>query len=329
MPAQSSPLPDSLGKQLLLAVWNNDIDRVTACINAGAPVDFYSAEDEPLPTALHLAVQRRYYAIARRLLALGADTGIANDEGRTPLFYVGDDVPIAEQLLDYGADPNAQDKLGQGVLRHIIQVSALNSSVFELLRAGADPLHEWENEIPRQRILPLYATAIDVCKAYEALPRVTVDATLTKADLFRKDEKGQSALCNPVTWRQWEHITGILDARGEVITKAELLGGDFAKGTCLTVAAHARKLDAVVRYLNAHGETLQPMELGKYRDISALMEERHVPAALFTRENMLPCGLESYQRNLAWLPEKSRDSVTNRYRLWRELQQEESCGVGR
>ncbi len=72
---------------------------------AGADIDLENAVDE---TALLVAIKRGASDSAATLLLAGARYTMADEEGRTPLFWAvaEDDVAIANLLLKFGADPD-------------------------------------------------------------------------------------------------------------------------------------------------------------------------------------------------------------------------------
>ena len=100
-------------------------------------------------TALHVAAAAFEPAIARSLLAAGADVGARNRRGAQPLHYACDGVPGAPTwnpraqaatitaLINAGADPNALDKSGVAPLHRAVRTRCA-SAVKALLAHGAD-----------------------------------------------------------------------------------------------------------------------------------------------------------------------------------------------
>jgi hypothetical protein len=102
-------------------------------------------------TALHLAAAGHRVAIARRLLAAGADPNAArNHREARPLHYAADgyhrnpffdaveQVKTIRCLLDAGADLHAVDKNGATALHRAVRTRSA-AAVECLLQAGADP----------------------------------------------------------------------------------------------------------------------------------------------------------------------------------------------
>ena len=102
-------------------------------------------------TALHVAAAAHHPAIARALIAAGADVHARNRRGAQPLHYASDGNPAAPAwdsraqaatvtlLIDAGADPNAVDKSGVAPIHRAVRTRCA-SAVEALLAGGANPL---------------------------------------------------------------------------------------------------------------------------------------------------------------------------------------------
>jgi Ankyrin repeats (many copies) len=102
-------------------------------------------------SALHIAAAAYQHAIARKLIAMGADVRARNRRGAEPLHYAADGAPGARSwdpdaqaatiaaLIRAGADPNAADKSGVMPLHRAVRTRCA-AAVRELLDGGADPL---------------------------------------------------------------------------------------------------------------------------------------------------------------------------------------------
>jgi hypothetical protein len=100
-------------------------------------------------TALHVAAVACQPEIVGALLAAGADVGVRNRRGATPLHYAADGNPASARwaperqadvirlLIQKGADPNALDKSGVAPLHRGIR-NRCAAAVAALLAGGAD-----------------------------------------------------------------------------------------------------------------------------------------------------------------------------------------------
>ncbi|ALP53994.1 hypothetical protein Tel_13105 [Candidatus Tenderia electrophaga] len=118
---------------LLAAAYEGRLETVEALVAGGAEINFLPAglsqfalskSHAPLrerdlmeaaarsDSALHAAVRQRHQDIVRFLLEHGAQVGLANRHGETPLLVAaaGGDVQVARLLLEHGADPNAREQ---------------------------------------------------------------------------------------------------------------------------------------------------------------------------------------------------------------------------
>jgi ankyrin repeat protein len=113
------------------------LDEIGHCVYAG-------------DTALHIAAASNQPAIARALVAAGADVHAKNRRGAQPLHYAADSHPGATNwdpdaqavtiayLIEAGADPNATDNSGVAPLHRAVRTRGA-AAVHALLDGGADP----------------------------------------------------------------------------------------------------------------------------------------------------------------------------------------------
>ena len=98
--------PVALAHWLFDQARQGETDRLSAYVEAGAPVDMTDAEGN---TLLMLAAYHGHADTVQALAARGADVNALNDRGQSPLagavFKQADDVIAA--LLEAGADPDA------------------------------------------------------------------------------------------------------------------------------------------------------------------------------------------------------------------------------
>lgn len=96
---------------LLYAIYNGDLELVTALVDAGADVNH---RNEYGASTMGEAAMLGDTSILKILLDNGADPDLANLEGETPLLVVAraGNLEAAELLLDFGADINAREQWG-------------------------------------------------------------------------------------------------------------------------------------------------------------------------------------------------------------------------
>lgn len=148
---------------LLEAILDDDRPRVEALLKsdirlATRQIDVAKFHDTKIfhwiyvgDTALHLAAAGYRVEIVRQLLAAGADPNAATNHRRSgPLHYAADgyvsgpafdakrQVKTIGELLDAGADINAQDKNGASPLHRAVRTRCAAAVKF-LLREGANP----------------------------------------------------------------------------------------------------------------------------------------------------------------------------------------------
>ncbi len=93
-------------------------------------------------TELHYAACEGNLAMARTLLAFGAQVDVRDDDGWTPLHFAAQShaVAVAETLLAAGASVDSRDLRGNTPLINAVFNSRGNGDLIALLRRhGADP----------------------------------------------------------------------------------------------------------------------------------------------------------------------------------------------
>ncbi|ENM5763207.1 ankyrin repeat domain-containing protein [Vibrio mimicus] len=145
--AEKLPNIDAPGKEhftlLAFAVADNNVPAIKMLITLGADPaakleDTVIAGSDVSETVAHFAMWRKTTEALKAMLEAGMDTEIKR--GSSTLIY---DVPTLEDndslrlLVEFGADVNARDRLGQTVLFDFINVKF--DEALYLLENGADP----------------------------------------------------------------------------------------------------------------------------------------------------------------------------------------------
>lgn len=170
----------------------------------------------------------------------------------------GDDEMVHE-LLNRGANPNAQDFDGKNCLRYGLSVFSARPLVARaLLDAGANmwaPDARGKPAIHYAQSLK-YGDVMEVFTEYAAMPRLERAEDASKALLMQAEDGKSPLLHSPSTWHQWPQIIEALAQKGEHISKAELLAADASGVVPMERAIECRAFGAVCDALKAQGETL-------------------------------------------------------------------------
>lgn len=319
------PRETNWNEELHQAIRNRDECAFGQALENGADVNARLGAN--YTTALHIAVPSAGYDFVQSLLRAGANPNNRTKRGFTPIFSAAGFLQpdFCNLLLDWGADPCIYTRSGtsnppydkqaihEAVRKHKPE------TVRALLKAGADPLAvEGKTSQHCLEMIPDYAQEqYDFLHEAAALPRVTVDETLSKADLLEKDAAtGLTPLDNPVTWRQWPEITAVLAGKGELFSKAELLAKNANGNARLLLGADTRMLRSVVGGLNEAGESLSMSEL-EAAGITANTEasQSSLFKQLASRTNIRLQGGNRFVQDLHTLPEEASADIPNRHQL--------------
>jgi ankyrin repeat protein len=103
---------EGIDEALYLAAWNGHADVAELLLAAGADV---GVKDSDGRTPLHLAARYGHADVAEPLLAAGADAEAKDSYNRTPLHRAAwyGHTDVVEQLLAAGADVEVKDSGGQ------------------------------------------------------------------------------------------------------------------------------------------------------------------------------------------------------------------------
>jgi ankyrin repeat protein len=140
-------------EQLFNAVENDDVGEVKQLLAAGANPNI---ADQYGRTPLYYAAVSGNKEIVKILLDYHADPNRADNDGRTPLHDAAGrsgNKEIVQILLDYGADPNSADKYGTTPL--LLAAEYGHKEIVQiLLDYGADP-----NRADKCGVTPLHTAA--------------------------------------------------------------------------------------------------------------------------------------------------------------------------
>ncbi len=210
-------------------------DRYALVMNSSA-VDL-EALNEHGDTVLLAAMRNRRTAETRDLVARGARVDARGANGQTAVMLAtrANDVSLAVELLDRGADPRGEDELGHTTLHFACDQPAPDAEFVErLLAAGLDP-----GATCRHGKTPLLYAVARSARVAERLAEALPDER-------RDDEASSRAFFESVS-RGLAPVARVLGARG-VRPEGEGHGGQSA----FHFAVHAAWLD-VVRTMHANG----------------------------------------------------------------------------
>jgi ankyrin repeat protein len=242
---------------LVAAAKNADWEAVAYLLEQGEDVNEATGDGT---TALHWAAYWDDTAGAELLIHAGADPGVANDLGATPLWnaVLNASAEMVRGLLEAGADPNAALILGETVLMTAARTG--NADVVgQLLAEGADP----NLSAARGQTALMWAAAQGHSAVVEVLLASDGDV-LARSDAWRelhKTDLGQESHGDYQVWIQQGGNTPLLFAvRAGDLASVEMLvavGADVnvesAYGLGATaLAAHSDHAD-IVEFLLENG----------------------------------------------------------------------------
>ncbi|MCJ7454471.1 MAG: ankyrin repeat domain-containing protein, partial [Wolbachia endosymbiont of Homalodisca vitripennis] len=263
----------TLDKQLLIAIGNNDLNKVIGLVNLGASLD---AKDEYGWTSLHLAASQGYLEVTKFLVGKGTNINAKDKNGKTPQDIAIDqkhdsvavylqqtqlglneqllvavrsnDVNKVKDLVSKGASVDTKDSDGWTLLHHTARRGYLEVAEF-LIEKGADI-----NAEDKYGKKPIQRAAEDNNKNIITL-------LLSKGvNINDTDRNGRTSLY----WATWN---GNLDAVKYLVGKdASIQAGDKDGKTALDIARDKGYND-VVNYLEE--------ELNKEREKPAQRKRRH------------------------------------------------------
>ena len=179
----------SYENQLVIAVHDNDIERVKQLIGQGADVN--AKDKNEGEAALHLAVQRGEINIVELLLNAGARANSRDRSRRTPLMLIAEDYESDEDESE--SRPSQSAEIFRLLIAHGAKVNLLDSEGMSALMYAA------RNESP-------------------ALLRLLITH---KADVDLQAKNGRTALMEAVDAGETENVKTLLEAGANVDLKDE------------------------------------------------------------------------------------------------------------
>lgn len=234
-------------------------------------------------TLLHHAVQWPNYTVLEWMLEHGADPNLPDENGRTPLILATDHRAVRLMRI-YGASfetPEAEEAVyGAWIMDNSLLLSELLDG-----GAGVSEMLARDVMIAKGRIESAVSQHL-----LEHLKAPEIDTKMIKkAHIFDKNGQDFAAWQHPSTWHQWPEVAATLQARGEVVTKADLLDAVDIIHSPFYRAAECYVFDKVVKSLNLAGEGVGAAELldegGELSALGQAAVEMRACGVIFSVEN--------------------------------------------
>jgi uncharacterized protein len=193
-------------------------------------------EVDSMGTPLHHAIMGRYYAVAKRLIAAGANLNAVDSSLRTPLYLavMEQDEAAAWLLIAAGADLEAQGPFGTPL--HVAAQHDAVDMVRLLLKKGAQ-LDPRNRELATPLALAAWRGGLDAAKVLVA----------AGADVEAKNARGQTPLFYAALGPNAINLVPFLIEHGAVINVRDTTGI-----TPLALAID-RDRQSAIEILRAHG----------------------------------------------------------------------------
>lgn len=157
-------------------------------------------------------------------------------------------------------------------------------------------------------------------------PNGDLDA-VTKDLLFTENDQQKTPLDNPFTWDSFASWMKRLVDKDDALTKADFLQTNAEGRTWLEQASRSGHFGSVVRYLNARGESITRDELltpqGEANDAYAAAVAWGQHGEAFSRENWDKAPLEDLNALIQPLPKSAVKQIPNRFALHQQLRMEQ------
>lgn len=305
MKASQSSTRYQLQRKISHVLMNKDVEALYELIEGGLHPDYKATGKKRM---VYHAAAHREPLIFDALVALGADLNLPPVGSSNPLYgrFVASDVRGVKRLLAAGADAmplrDCGSKQRDTMVHKLSRVGATPRSESDrplllklLLDAGGWvhlhqpssvgrlPVEEAENAMLARRnassheMREALEETIALLETYAALPRVrALGESYGKAELLAPAlDSEHSVLEHPDTWKRWDEVLAKLDARGEWLSKDDLLlprDGTVDGKPWMERAIECYALPQVLKGLNAEGASIG-------RD--DLLDAAHQPTKLF------------------------------------------------
>lgn len=277
----------------------------------------------------------------KRLLEAGGDPNAELDFG---LFYTYTAMSEAmgakqsramDMLLSHGANPDGEfdydAKLAHGaaLVGDAECMRVLLNYEPELDKEGSVWMRS--NNVARYEVMTPHATAIrtghehiaEMIERFQAIPRVTDMDAVTREMLLEKNANGDCALDRPDTWHRIDEVLGSLNAKGETLTKADLMqtGGDGKSYLCKAVECNA--LRPVLDLLHSQNDGLHAAELvsakGAASEVLQAIADKFALSAVFTKKNWQGANRTELAVTYQALDDEQKAAVPNYHQLHAQL----------
>lgn len=312
---------------LMHAVQDCDAKAVKAALDAGVP-DINDIVDEAGKSLLQQAVEMEHGEplITVALLEAGADPNKASPFGTTPL-HVAAQQGLSKKvypLLRHGANMNAQDMGGETPLHKAVGYSRRDIAL-ELMQMGADttvgdnenkPPYEMKRQAPDNELI----TRMIANKVPEVL---SAQSDVSRAMLLERKDNGTCPLDAGVNWLRAGDWLKKLEAKGESLTKEDLLETGRDGMAFLTRALLNRSGEEVLGHMMHHGSYLKAEDVfddkGQPNALLEQLTQRGLVAALFEPEGWKGHSADELSATFRALPDEAKQQVGNIHTLRAQL----------